>query len=56
MFACDKDHQILFMVDPNMRAANSRWRIAAILKKKIENRYLSNFLTDQREIWQSDAY
>ena len=40
------------MVGPNMRATNSRWRIAAILKKKC---YLSKCFTDQREIWHSDA-
>ena len=30
----DKDHQILFVGDPNTRITNPRWRMAAVLKNQ----------------------
>ena len=40
----DKDHQMIFVGDPNTRTTNPRWRMAAILKIE-KSRYLSNGLT-----------
>jgi len=51
----DKDHQAVFVGDPNTRPTNPRRRTAAILQKTVKSPYLSNMDMDVDQIWQDGA-
>ena len=51
-----KHHQVLIVGGSNMHPTNPKWRMAAILERKVISPYLRNRLTDFDEVWHDDAY
>jgi len=50
-----KCQQILFVAGPDTRVTNTRWRMAAILKKNEKSLYLGKGFTDRHEILRGEA-